>query len=137
MGVGIPCVRHEKLSGLPLPEKACWSMLRESGDAMVKVVERKLGRERAAGLAWGDQTIEIDPRQAPRSYLGTAIHELLHQVFPEKSETAIRRGTATMTGVLWQLGYRRFGSSPGSSAKRGVAGGTGRGRLVRPPRRKG
>jgi len=74
---------------------------------MIQIVERKLGRERAYGLAWTDELIEVDPRQTPRDYLGTVIHEALHQVFPEKSESEVARGASTLTRLLWGIGYRR------------------------------
>jgi hypothetical protein len=74
---------------------------------MIQIVERKLGRERAYGLAWTDELIEVDPRQTPRDYLGTVIHEALHQVFPEKSESDVARGASTITRLLWGIGYRR------------------------------
>jgi len=74
---------------------------------MIQIVERKLGRERAYGLAWPDELIEVDPRQKPRDYLGTVIHEALHQVFPEKSESEVARGASTLTRLLWGIGYRR------------------------------
>lgn len=74
---------------------------------MIQIVERKLGRERAYGLAWPDELIEVDPRQKPRDYLGTVIHEALHQVFPEKSESDVARGASTLTRLIWGIGYRR------------------------------
>jgi len=74
---------------------------------MIQIVERKLGRERAYGLAWPDELIEVDPRQKPRDYLGTVIHEALHQVFPEKSESEVARGASTLTRLIWGIGYRR------------------------------
>ena len=74
---------------------------------MIQIVERKLGRERAYGLAWTDELIEVDPRQKPRDYLGTVIHEALHQVFPEKSESEVARCASTLTRLLWGVGYRR------------------------------
>jgi hypothetical protein len=74
---------------------------------MIQIVERKLGRERAYGLAWPDELIEVDPRQKPRDYLGTVIHEALHQVFPEQSESEVTRGASTLTRLLWGIGYRR------------------------------
>ena len=74
----------------------------------IKVIERKLRRERAVGqFTFGDEIIEIDPRQRPRSYLNTLLHELLHAVAPDRSESWVCRGAGRMTEVLWRMGYRR------------------------------
>jgi hypothetical protein len=73
---------------------------------MWKVVERKLGREKAWGLCY-DGIIEIDPRQNSKEYLDTAIHEMLHLVMPEMKEEDVARSARKMASVLWRLGYRR------------------------------
>ena len=75
----------------------------------LKIVERKLGKENAVGLHWpGDHLIEIDPRQTSREYLDTLIHESLHEIFPNASETTIMRAAGTITDVLWRCNYRRI-----------------------------
>lgn len=50
--------------------------------------------------------IEIDPRQCPKDYLDTIIHEVLHHLFPKKRERVILRAGTTVANLLWRLGYR-------------------------------
>lgn len=73
-----------------------------------KIVERKLGRERAAGQAWhGENLVEVDPRQTPKDYLGTVVHELLHLQFPELSEGEVEKAEEFITNGLWGSGFRK------------------------------
>jgi hypothetical protein len=75
----------------------------------VVVKERKLGREKVAGLAYfGGKLIEVDPRQYARAYLNTLIHETLHKIYPENSETRVKRNACTLTRVIWEARYRRL-----------------------------
>ena len=46
-----------------------------------KVIQRKLGREKADGL-YCDNIIEIDPTLPPMRYLIVLIHEYLHNIQP-------------------------------------------------------
>lgn len=74
----------------------------------VKVIERKLGREKAVGLAYDDeQLIEIDPRQNAFNYLETAIHERMHLLFPKLSETQVTKKSHELAQFLWEMNYRR------------------------------
>ena len=73
-----------------------------------KIIERKLGRENAYGLADTDKKIiEIDPRQKPKTYLDTLIHEAVHLAFPEVNETRVRKATKIIREVLWEHKYRK------------------------------
>jgi hypothetical protein len=75
---------------------------------MTKVIVRKLGKHGAVGLADSDtDTIEIDPRQKPKSYFDTIIHEALHIAFPGASETQVKKSTKTVRDILWGHGYRK------------------------------
>lgn len=75
----------------------------------VTVVERKLKRERAAGLAYfEDALIEIDPRQKPKAWLGTLIHEALHHAFPDMDEAPIAAAEKKLLDILWRSGVRRI-----------------------------
>lgn len=81
------------------------------------VVDRKLGREGAAGqfLEGDDNTpplIEVDPRLSPRQRLEVVIHEFFHEMFPEKSETWVRTRSKKMCRTLWNDGYRRIYHEP-------------------------
>ena len=75
----------------------------------LSVRHRKLGRERAYGIAYSDGVIEVDPRQDPREYLDTLIHELLHQAAPTSylDEEAVVEVARVLTKHLWESGYRR------------------------------
>jgi hypothetical protein len=75
-----------------------------------KVVEKKLGQMRALGYV--DETnpkskVFIDPRQRPKTYMGTLIHEKLHLLFPEWSETKVLRIEKEIRDFLWENGYRK------------------------------
>jgi predicted metalloprotease with PDZ domain len=75
----------------------------------IKVIDKKLGRQRAVGLAWSDaKIIEIDPRQTSKNYLDTLIHELLHVYNPEWSETKVTKTANEMTTIIWKKNYRRI-----------------------------
>lgn len=51
--------------------------------------------------------IEIDPRQCPKEYLDTLIHESLHELLPHKSEKFILKAGNSISYLLWRLGYRK------------------------------
>ena len=74
----------------------------------IKVKYRKLGREKAMGQAHSDGLIEIDPRQGQKSTLNTLIHELLHLLEPEWSESKVVRVTGTLTKYIWLGRFRRL-----------------------------
>ena len=78
----------------------------------IRIKRRKLGRHRALGLAHSDGLIEIDPRQPPKEYLDTLIHELLHQVKPSSywDEDAVVKAANDLSHHLWDHGYRRMDS---------------------------
>ena len=62
------------------------------------------------GQCWpgtDEHVIEIDPRQCPKEYLDTLIHEALHELFPKASEPKILRAGTSVAQLLWRLGYRR------------------------------
>ena len=74
----------------------------------VKVIEKKLGREKAWGQAFhGLDEMEIDPRQAPREYLDTLVHEALHLAHHDLSEETVTDVARFIARVLWQQNYRR------------------------------
>ena len=83
-------------------------MIKKKLPKKIKVRERKLGREKAVGLAWKEEAVvEVDPRQGEKERLDTLIHETLHVLFPGLSEIAICGLTPRMTEVLWKDGWRR------------------------------
>lgn len=81
---------------------------RRMGLPRVRIMEKRLGRERALGQAWqGDNVVEIDPRQCESERLDTLIHELLHLMEPEWSEEKVEEVANWMSRILWRQGYRR------------------------------
>ena len=73
-----------------------------------KVVEKKLGRHKAAGLAYTeDNLIEIDPRQSSKEYLLTLIHEKIHLIYPEWSEEEVVKLEKKLGNFLWKQNYRK------------------------------
>ncbi len=63
------------------------------------------------------QLIEIDPRQCPKEYMDTLIHEALHHLFPRKKERRILRTGTSLANLLWRLGYRRVRIKSGAAGK--------------------
>ena len=77
---------------------------------MTKVIEKKLGREKALGQTHKEHpraVIQIDPRQKPKSYLGTLIHEKLHIMHPDWKEPKILKDEHDLTDLLWENNYRQ------------------------------
>ena len=75
----------------------------------VRIVERRLGREKALGQAWvGAGLVEVDPRQPERERLDTIVHELLHHLEPDWDEQRVAVSAAWLATVLWRQGYRRI-----------------------------
>lgn len=74
----------------------------------IRVIEKKLGRERALGMAYmGEDTVEIDPRQSPQEYMDTVVHEVLHIAQPDMAESTVAKTARKISSTLWRLGYRR------------------------------
>lgn len=75
----------------------------------IRVRERKLGREKADGLAWEGRRalVEIDPRQGEKERLDTLLHEATHILFPKLNEMQVRGVAARLTEILWKDGWRR------------------------------
>lgn len=76
-----------------------------------KVVVRKLGREKAYGIAYSNNEVHIDPRQGAKDMMDTFIHEQLHIIFPETHEEEIKRVSGMLTNFLWELNYRKVVNS--------------------------
>ena len=74
----------------------------------VKVVEKKLGRIGAYGLAClQDNVIELDPRMSERRRLTILIHEAIHLGRWDMTEREVTKLAPKIGKVLWQQGYRR------------------------------
>lgn len=75
----------------------------------IKVKERKL--RDYFGYAYPDTgLIEIKKGLRQRQYLGTLVHEILHVLYPNDSETKISIHSNTLTHHIWNKGYRRIAS---------------------------
>ena len=76
-----------------------------------KVHNKPIGdTDNAVGQCWPktrQRIIEIDPRQSPKDYLDTLIHEALHELLPNKREDFILRSGTSIANLLWRLGYRQ------------------------------
>jgi len=73
-----------------------------------KVVEKKLGREKAYGQAHDNKNlIEIDPRQKARRHLRTLVHEKMHKMYPDWSENKVDNESKHIAFFLWEQGYRK------------------------------
>lgn len=74
----------------------------------LKVIEAKLGREKAAGIAdYENYNILVDPRQNPYSYFNTLIHEFIHHLAPSWSETKVNWWANRIAAFLWKYNFRQ------------------------------
>ena len=79
-----------------------------------KIVERKLGRNKAWGLAHSDDNvIEIDARLKGRKKLEIVIHEALHLLNGDMEEDEVIRQSKKICLTLWQLHYRQVDNDKG------------------------
>lgn len=83
----------------------------EKNPMQFRVINRHTHTEDGTvGQCWpetGEHIIEIDPRQCPKDYMDTLIHEALHELFPRAKESKILRAGTSVAALLWRLGYRR------------------------------
>ena len=85
----------------------------------VKVVWRKLGRERAWGQATiGEDLIEIDPRLGAKRQLEVLCHEQVHLCFPGASESEVDKAGKALAKMLWAQDYRRVLLNPNAKPPR-------------------
>lgn len=74
----------------------------------LRVIEMKLGREQAWGIAdFENKNIIVDPRQKPYDYLNTMIHELIHHMAPTWSESRVNWWASRIARFLWTHNYRQ------------------------------
>lgn len=80
------------------------------------IVHRKLGKERAYGIAYTDENkMEIDPRLKGYRYLLYLLHEHFHLKHPDWSETKVRKESSKTAMFLWGLGFRKVDNAPKNS----------------------
>jgi hypothetical protein len=81
------------------------------------VVERRFSKREKAVGAHSDQegcrpskrpgTIKVDPRQSPRDYCDTLIHESIHEVCPYLEEWVVLELADVIERVIHRAGYHR------------------------------
>jgi hypothetical protein len=75
----------------------------------IKLVERKLGREKALGLAHhSEDMIEICINQSSKERLDTVIHEILHLLNPNMPEKLVNSYSNRISKVLWKDNWRKI-----------------------------
>jgi hypothetical protein len=80
----------------------------------MKVIFKKLGREKAWGSAnVDDKTIELDPKLKGRKLLEILIHEAMHIMNPEWSETKVINQSKKLTQLLWRQHFRKVDNEKG------------------------
>lgn len=72
----------------------------------IKVIHKKLGQQRAWGLAEGNK-IELEKTLTGRRHLLYLLHEMLHVIHPDWSETKVVLISRRMCKVIWDQRYRR------------------------------
>lgn len=75
-------------------------------DKKIKVIYRKLGKERLWGAAHVD-FIELDTRLKGKKHMEIFTHEAFHYLFPELSEKEIVKKSILFTNTMWNDGYRK------------------------------
>lgn len=81
-----------------------------------KIIHRKLGKERAYGIAYTEENkMEIDPRLKGYRYLLYLLHEHFHLKHPDWSETKVRKESSKTAMFLWGLGFRKVDNAPKNS----------------------
>ena len=73
----------------------------------IKIIYKKLGREKAHGIAESDGVVYLDPRLKGKKALEIVLHECLHILNPQDDEKTIIQKSVTLTKILWKEGYRR------------------------------
>jgi hypothetical protein len=74
----------------------------------LKIRDRKLGKEKAHGMAHAPDLIEVDPSQNSRERLDTVCHEALHLLLPSEPEVRIIALANRMSDLLWRDRWRRI-----------------------------
>ena len=76
----------------------------------IKVVEKRLGREKAAGIVYPDDhdTLHIDPTLCAADRLEILLHEGQHLLMPSAPEMKIRAWSRRLAAMLLSDGWRRI-----------------------------
>lgn len=74
----------------------------------ITVVNRKLGKHKAYGLAYTDSNeIHLDTRMGAKKHLNISVHEALHVIFPDWSENKVTQTANKISKFLWEQNYRK------------------------------
>jgi hypothetical protein len=74
----------------------------------IEIKYRKLGKEKADGLAWKeDNIIEIDSRLKGMNMLETLIHEVAHIQNKAWGEIKVTEHSKQLAQILWDAGFRK------------------------------
>jgi hypothetical protein len=72
-----------------------------------KVIETKLGQRKADGvMEYNENTIYIDIRLRGKRKFETYIHEYLHHLHPDWSESQVDKESKLLTDFLWIHHFR-------------------------------
>lgn len=74
----------------------------------IKVKYKKLGKEKAWGLADSNGTVYIDPRLKGKKALEILIHECIHILWKEEEEEDVINKSISLCNAIWQQRYRRI-----------------------------
>ena len=74
----------------------------------IKVKYKKLGKERAWGLADSDGTVYIDSRLKGKKALEILIHECVHLLWKEENEEEVISKSISLCNAIWNQRYRRI-----------------------------
>ena len=78
-------------------------------DKVKQIVHKKLGKEKANGLAFCDTgVINIDERLRGREHLLTCIHEIMHIQNSKWSELKVEGHSKEMATLIWDSHYRQI-----------------------------
>ena len=72
----------------------------------IRLTEKKLGREKALGLAIAPDQIVIAPQRS-RERLDTVLHEGIHLLLPDAPEINVCAYANRLSALLWLDGWRR------------------------------
>jgi hypothetical protein len=74
----------------------------------IKVIYKKLGKEKVWGLADSEGVIYLDSRLKGKKHLEILIHESLHLLYPEAEEDEIVNKSISLCNLIWKQRYRRI-----------------------------
>ncbi len=72
----------------------------------IKIIYKKLGREKALGTASSDGIVEVDATLKGKKKFEIIIHECLHILLPKATEETIIEKSVMLVNTLWHEGYR-------------------------------